>query len=93
MFSKSGNPLQIFLQSCHVWVTLKIQVDFRFNTYSGVLVIVSCGFFEISFTIYVFEVRESFADIPTELPCLGDLKNLSQLPVQEVFEVTQTFVS
>ena len=29
------------------------------------------------FTIYVFEVRESFDDIPTELPCLGDLKNLS----------------
>ena len=25
------------------------------------------------FTIHVFEVRESFDDIPTELPCLGDL--------------------
>ena len=29
------------------------------------------------FTIYVFEVRESFDDIPTELPCLKDLKNSS----------------
>ena len=29
------------------------------------------------FTIYVFEVRESFDDLPTELPCLRDLKNLS----------------
>ena len=42
MFSRSGNPLLIFLQSYHVWVTSKIQVDFRFNTYSEVLVIVSC---------------------------------------------------
>ena len=29
------------------------------------------------FTIHVFEVRESFDDIPTELPCLRDLKNSS----------------
>ena len=26
--------------------------------------------------IYVFEEKKSIADIPTELPCLGDLKNL-----------------
>ena len=44
------------------------------------------------FTIYVFEVSESIADIPTELECLMDLKNSGHLPVQEVFEVTQTFV-
>ena len=42
MFLGSRNPLLIFLQSYHVWVTSKIQVDFRFNTYSEVLVIVSC---------------------------------------------------
>ena len=36
MFSRSGNPLLIFLQSYHVWVTSKIQVDFRFKTYSEV---------------------------------------------------------
>ena len=44
------------------------------------------------FTIYVFEVSESFDDIPTEVLCLGDLKNSGHLLVQEVFEVTQTFV-
>ena len=43
------------------------------------------------FTIYVFEVSESFDDIPTVLLCLGDLKNSCYLLVQEVSEVTQTF--
>ena len=38
------------------------------------------------FSIYVFEVKKSIADIPTELPCSGDLENLGQLPVQEVLE-------
>ena len=130
MFSRSGNPLLIFLQSYHVWVTSKIQVDFRFKTYSEVLVNVSyrflkflnyscfwgqwihCWYFYKAtmfgwpqksrytsgstrtrrywwlclvefwnfFTIYVFEVRESFADIPTELPCSGDLENAGHLP-------------
>ena len=137
MFSRSGNPLLIFLQSYHVWVTSKIQVDFRFNTYSEVLVIVSCRFLKFLhylcfwgqgihcwhsywatmfgwprksrstsgtggtrrywwlclidfwnfFTIYVFEVKESIADIPTELPCLSDLENPSQLPVREVLMI------
>ena len=80
MFLGSRNPLLIFLQSYHVWVTSKIQVDFRFNTYSEVLVIV------------FLRVRESVADIPTELPCSGNLENSGHLPVQEVFEVTQTFL-
>ena len=44
------------------------------------------------FTIYVFEVKESIADIPTELPCLGDLENPGQLPVQEVLEGTDDCV-
>ena len=44
------------------------------------------------FTIYVFEVKESMYDIPTELPCLSDLENPSQLPVQEVLEGTDDFV-
>ena len=39
-------------------------------------------------TIHVFGVKESIADIPTELPCLVDLENSGQLPVQEVIEVT-----
>ena len=34
--------------------------------------------------MYVSEVKESISDIPTELPCLGDLENPGQLPVQQV---------
>ena len=41
------------------------------------------------FTVYVFDVEESIVDIPAELPCSDDLENLGQLPVLEVFEVTQ----
>ena len=142
VFSRSGNLLLIFLQSYHVWVISKIQVHFRFKTYSEVLVNVSYRFLKFLdypclwgqrihcwyfcratmfgwprkyrltsgptctqrywwlclvdfwnfFTIYVFKVSESFGDIPTELLCLGDLKNAGHLLVQEVFEVTQTFV-
>ena len=40
------------------------------------------------FTIYVFEGEESIFDIPTELPCFGDLENPGQLPVHEVLEDT-----
>ena len=40
------------------------------------------------FSILVFEVKESIADIPNKLRCSGDLKNLGQLQVLEVFEVT-----
>ena len=139
MLSRSRNPLLTFLLSYDVWVTSKIQVNFRFERYwwfgllnfwnfhtvhvfkvresiadistelpcfgdlenpgrlpvrqvlggTGDCVFVD---FRNFFTIYVFEVRESFADIPTELPCLGALKNSGQLPVQEVLEVTQTFL-
>ena len=143
MFSRSGNPLLIFLQSYYVWVTSKIQVDFRFKTYSEVLVNVSYRFLEFLdyscfwgqgihcwyfyratmfgwswksrytsgstrtrrywrlclfefwnfFTIYVFEVRESFADIPTELQCSGTskiqvtfpFKRFSKLPKHSFF--------
>ena len=36
-------------------------------------------------TVNVFKVEESIADISTELPCLRDLENPSQLPVREVY--------
>ena len=39
------------------------------------------------FSIHVFEVKKFIADIPTRLPCLGDLKNLGQLPVQRVLMI------
>ena len=35
------------------------------------------------FSIYVFEVKESIAGIPTELPYSSDLENPGRLPVQE----------
>ena len=37
--------------------------------------------------VYVFKVEESIADISTELPCLCDLENPSQLPVREVLMI------
>ena len=37
--------------------------------------------------VYVFKVEESIADISTELPCLRDLENPSQLPVLEVLMI------
>ena len=36
------------------------------------------------FTIRVIEVRESIADISTELPCSDNLENPGKLPVQDV---------
>ena len=38
-------------------------------------------------TVYVFKVEEFIADISTELPCLRDLENPSQLPVREVLMI------
>ena len=36
------------------------------------------------YPIYVIKDKESTADILTELPCLSDLENPSQLPVRKV---------
>ena len=135
MFSRSGNPLLIFIHSNHVWVTSKIQVDFRFNTYLEVFLNVWHRFLkfwsflgqgiqcDIStelpclddpknlgqllsdsrvtqkywwlylmdfynfFTIYVVKIKETIADIPTELRYLSDLENPSQLPVWVVLVI------
>ena len=38
--------------------------------------------------MYAFEVKESIADIPTELPYASDPENLGPLLVQEVLEGT-----
>ena len=40
------------------------------------------------FTAYVFEVKKSISDIPTDLPCLGDFTNSGQLPVQKILRGT-----
>ena len=44
-------------------------------------------------SIYVHQVKKSIAGVPIELPCLSDLDNSSQLPVQEVVEGTDDCVS
>ena len=36
------------------------------------------------FSHYVFEVRESIADISTELPCLGNIENIGRYPIEDV---------
>ena len=43
-------------------------------------------------TMCVFEITESNANIPTELPFLGSLENTGQLPVQQVLEGTAVIV-
>ena len=88
-FLRSRNPFFALSPSYHVRVS-KIQVNFRFYRCLRVLIIGSYGFSQ--YLHYFFEVKISFADIHTELPCLGDLKNLGQLPVQEVLGCTDDCV-
>ena len=90
MSLKSRNPLLTFLLSYHVWVTSKIQVNFRFERYWWYCLMNNyCWNFQ---TIHVFEVRESIADISTELLCLSYLENLGQLPVQGYLRGTDNFI-
>ena len=44
IISRSRNSLPTFSVSCYVWVTSKIQVNFRYKRYSKVLMIVSYRF-------------------------------------------------
>ena len=86
MFSRSRNPLLTFLLSYHVRVTSKSRSTSGTGgtrRYWWFCLINFRNFF----SIHVFEVKKSIADIPTELPCLGDLENLGQLPVQEVLMI------
>ena len=48
--------------------------------------------FQKFFIIYVFEVKESIADIITELPGLSDFENPGQLLVWEVLWGTDDWV-
>ena len=72
MFSRSENPFLILLLSFYARVSPKSQVNFRYRRYWWFCLMNFWNFF----SIYVFEVKESIADNPTEPPCLGDLKNL-----------------
>ena len=87
MFSRSINLLLTFLLSYRVQVTLKIQVNFRYMRYWWFCLMNFWNFFSIN----VFEVKESIADIPTELPCSVDLKNLWNRKLTQIFEVTRTW--
>ena len=42
------------------------------------------------FSIYIFEIRESIADTPTELPGLGDIENLQNRKLSRDFWGPQT---
>ena len=79
-------------QEIHCWhsywatmfrVISKIQVNFRYRRYWWFCLMDFWNFFNI----YVFEVKESIAGIPTELPCSGYLGNPGQLPVQRYSKV------
>ena len=62
---RGKESLVIFLQNYHICVTSKIQVNFQFNRYSEVLMIVSYRFSRFLY-FYVFEVKESISDIPSD---------------------------
>ena len=64
-------------------MTSKNQIYFRFRRYWWFCLMNFRNFF----SIYVFEVMEFIVDIPIELPCLSDLENPGQLPVQEVLMI------
>ena len=84
-FSRWRNLLGVVSQSYHVWMTSKIQVNFRFRRYSRVLSIGSRGF-QYFFIPYVFDVKESVFRSFTRPSCSGDLENPGQLPVWQELE-------
>ena len=91
MFLGSINPLLIFLQSYHVWMTSKIKVDFRFNTYLEVLVIVFCGF--LKFLHYsCFWGQRIHCWHSYWATMFGGPPKFRSPPGSRGFEVTQTFV-
>ena len=57
MFSWVRNPFLTLLLSCHVWVTSKIQINFRYRRYSEVLMILSYKFWNF-FIIHVFKDKK-----------------------------------
>ena len=59
-FSRSRNPFLAVSQSYHVWVTSKIQVNFRFRRCSKVPMIPSYGFWFISSFPTFLRLRNPF---------------------------------
>ena len=54
MFLKARNSFLTVLLNCHVWMTLQIQVNFRYRRYSKVLIIVSYRFLQFHYYSYVW---------------------------------------
>ena len=75
-FSRSRNLFLVVSQSCHVQVTSKIQVNFRFRR-TGTPGYCRLGLIDFRnfFIPYVFEVKESVFRSFTLLFCSGDLEN------------------
>ena len=72
---------------CTVWEWLAGTIRSVSSAYQNF------SFLHITFLkLYVFEVKESISDIPTELICSGDLENLGKLPVHDVLEGTDDCV-
>ena len=78
-----GQGILTFLRSYRIRVTSKIQVNFRFKRYWWFCLI----HFHKFFSIHVFEVKLSIADIPTKLPCLGDFAYLGKFSVHELLSM------
>ena len=78
-----------FTRSYPVWMTSKIQVNFRFcrSLYWWLGLMDFRNFFT-----YVFGVKESIFHSFTELPFLDDFENPGQLPVLQVLEGTDDWV-
>ena len=89
----SYNPVEIFELSRQVTSLIKVKSRsyLKKNDLAGFAnsVITKIWIYD---SFYVFEGEESISDITTKLPCLGDLENLGQLPVQEVLEGTDDCV-
>ena len=91
MFFGSRNPFLAVSRSYHVWVTSKIQINFRFTCARGYWWL-SLMDFRNSFITYVFGVKESIFHSFTQLACLDDFENPGQLPVLQVLEGTDDWV-
>ena len=70
----------------------QVRVTLRRNDLAGLVNSVITKIW-IHDNLFFFKGKESTIGIITELPCLGDLDNQGQLPVQEVLEGTDDCVS
>ena len=80
-FLRSRNPFLAVSQSYHVWVTLKIQVNFRFYRCSRILMIGSYGFSQCLYFLRFWGQGIHFCQFHEATMFLGDLENPGQLPV------------